>query len=1035
MGSNPPQGNMGASVQTIEIDDNAVTNAKIATHVSTKITGLPTQTQPLAMGSFKITGLANGTVSADAVNLGQLNALVQGLDVKSSVRVASTADLTLSGEQTIDGVLTSADRILVKEQTLGENNGIYVTDAGAWTRSTDADVSADVTAGLFTFVEEGTVNGDNGYILITNDPIVLGTTPLVFTQFTGLGQVTAGAGLTKTLNTIDVIGTTNRILVNADDVDISPNYVGQTSITTLGTIGTGTWEGGVISDTFLSDTWNANKDAAGFTLQNVKFKNGTPPDFEDETLRIFNPAGTFRFKIIASAIAGDRRITLPLLTGNDSFVFENHIQTLAGKTLTTPTIASFTNATHTHLNAAGGGTITEAAISDLGTLVALKADNLSVFAATTSSQLAGVISDETGSGLLVFGTSPTIVTPTIASFTNATHDHEDAAGGGVLVAAALPSTIVYNDQANTYSGAGTQNFGNADLILGTGKLQFQTNMFISKDTDDMALDVEAGAAILFREGTTARFTMDSAGISLQDNNISRVKLLEINNPADTFQYIFTGSAILADRVLTLPLLTGADTVVTEAHIQNITKKTFPGTDPNQFEDNGLQIQNPANTFVYTIQSSAIGASRTATIPLLTGNDSFVFEAHIQNISNKIFLGTNPNQFEDDALQIQNPANTFVYTIKASALITSSKDLTLPLITANDTFAVLGLGQTFTGANIFDLGVVINEGGTDSDTRIEGNGQTNLFFTDASTDRIGMGTNVPDNALHLLRASNVDLKIESTGVDTLAGIRLQNDVQEYRIMVDGANSDILSIVDVTDSGAQRFSIDTSGNVKINSGFLELTEIASPSNPAANDAKFFAKDVGGITKPFWRDSAGTESDLTISPIGKHDIGFSATSFIERATNPPATSGLQTRELPTNDINISYWEFTNAGGVQAIQGQQFLPRNFDNATITAFAYWTAPSGTGNVAWKIKLLFRSNDDPLDAALGAETEIVDTLIAANDLMVSSSGALTVTGSADNDMVIVQVERDPADAQDTFTGDAQLLGVKLVITTDAATAA
>ncbi|MFN9958910.1 MAG: hypothetical protein ACK55I_37945, partial [bacterium] len=112
---------------------------------------------------------------------------------------------TLSGAQTIDGVsVIAGDRVLVKDQTTGADNGIYVCAAGAWSRSDDANVSADVTSGMFVFVEEGTVNGDNGYVLTTNNPITLGTTALTFTQFSGAGQVTAGAGLTKTGNTLNV---------------------------------------------------------------------------------------------------------------------------------------------------------------------------------------------------------------------------------------------------------------------------------------------------------------------------------------------------------------------------------------------------------------------------------------------------------------------------------------------------------------------------------------------------------------------------------------------------------------------------------------------------------------------------------------------------------------------------------------------------------------------------------------------------------------------------------------------------------------
>jgi hypothetical protein len=103
------------------------------------------------------------------------------------------------------------------------------------------------------FVEEGTSNADSGWVLTTNNPIVIGGasgTALAFAQFSGAGQITAGAGLTKTGSTLDVVGTANRITVNADSVDIASTYAGQTSITTLGTVGTGIWQGAVISPSY-----------------------------------------------------------------------------------------------------------------------------------------------------------------------------------------------------------------------------------------------------------------------------------------------------------------------------------------------------------------------------------------------------------------------------------------------------------------------------------------------------------------------------------------------------------------------------------------------------------------------------------------------------------------------------------------------------------------------------------------------------------------------------------------------------------------
>jgi len=204
------------------------------------------------------------------VNKSYVDAVANGLDVKASVRVATTANLAGSynngngtitassnGAISIDGVSLSVDdRILVKDQTTQTQNGFYkVTTVGSGsaafviTRTPDADAASELTGGAFTFVEEGTANADNGYVLTTNGTPTLGTTNITFEQFSGAGQISAGAGLTKTGNTIDAVGTSNRISVSANAIDISTSYVGQTSITTLGTITTGTWTGTAIAAT------------------------------------------------------------------------------------------------------------------------------------------------------------------------------------------------------------------------------------------------------------------------------------------------------------------------------------------------------------------------------------------------------------------------------------------------------------------------------------------------------------------------------------------------------------------------------------------------------------------------------------------------------------------------------------------------------------------------------------------------------------------------------------------------------------------
>ena len=159
----------------------------------------------VSLNSQKITSLATPTATTDAATKGYVDSVSQGLDVKDSVKVAPTANITLSGTQTIDGVAVSADeRVLVKDQSTASQNGLYLCKASAWERTTDLATGANA-AGMFTFVEQGTVNADNGFTCTSNTgSAVVGTNNLAFAQFSGAGSVTAGDGLDKSGNTMSV---------------------------------------------------------------------------------------------------------------------------------------------------------------------------------------------------------------------------------------------------------------------------------------------------------------------------------------------------------------------------------------------------------------------------------------------------------------------------------------------------------------------------------------------------------------------------------------------------------------------------------------------------------------------------------------------------------------------------------------------------------------------------------------------------------------------------------------------------------------
>lgn len=234
-----------------------------------------------------------GTPTDDAhvATKGYVDAVRTGLDVKESVKLATNAVLPAysyasnvitagaNGALTVDGIAVDAGlRILVKNEISSNAayNGIYVvTDTGSpstpfiLTRASDADSNLEVTPGMFTFVEQGATWADTGWVLQTDGTVTLGSTNLTFVQFSAAGQLSAGNGLTKTGLTLDVVGTADRITANADSIDIASTYAGQTSITTLGTITTGTWDATTVAVTA------GGTGAESFTDNGVIYGNGS----------------------------------------------------------------------------------------------------------------------------------------------------------------------------------------------------------------------------------------------------------------------------------------------------------------------------------------------------------------------------------------------------------------------------------------------------------------------------------------------------------------------------------------------------------------------------------------------------------------------------------------------------------------------------------------------------------------------------------------------------------------------------------------
>ena len=503
----------------------------------------------------------------DAASKSYVDATANGLDVKASVRAASTAAGTLSSAfangETMDGVtLATNDRILIKDQTDGTENGIYtVNGSGAPTRATDFDADAEVTAGAFTFVEEGTTNGDTGHVLSTNGSITVGSTSIAFTQFSGAGLLTAGTGLTKTGNTLNAVGG-DGIVANANDmaIDIAADSAlafsggkldvtvdlsdatnditgtlaagnGGTGVTSLGNVTdagssriaiTGGTGAAISAMTFDVTESNLNLASIGGTLAlgsqvggTLAIANGgtggTSASGARTALGLAIGSDVQAYDADLDAISALAKTDGGIIVGNGSaFVLESGATARTSLGLGTGDTPTFNGA------AMGAAKITGLAAPTAGTDAATKA-----YVDTASSTIASTVAGGTGSGSVTFGSD----TLTIAGTTN----EIETSFSGTTLTIGIPTnptlsgnaTITGNltVQGSTNSVNSTQvNVQNAFVFEGASADAHETTLSIEDPTADRTITLpNATGQLVLRDSTD---TLTNKTIAFASNTFS-----------------------------------------------------------------------------------------------------------------------------------------------------------------------------------------------------------------------------------------------------------------------------------------------------------------------------------------------------------------------------------------------------------------------------------------------------------------------------------------------------------------------------------
>lgn len=462
-----------------------------------------TMTGAIAMSNNKVTGLGTPSADTDAATKAYVDSVAQGIDAKASCAAATTGNVTLSGTQTIDGyALTSGQRVLVKDQSAAADNGIYVVAAGSWSRATDANTWDELVA-AFTFVEHGTTNANNGYICTIPVIGTLGTTPVTWAQFSGAGQITAGTGMSKTGNTLNVnTASSSRIVVGADDIDLATT--------------------GVIADTYKSVSVDSYGRVTGGTNPTTLAGFGIGDAYtQTQTNTLLNAKLSTTGGTMSGALAmGTNKITgLGDPTNAQDAATKNYIDTIFGST-TSAAASAATATTQAGIATTQAGIATTQA-GNAATSATGAATSLFNFRAQYLGPAASDPSTDGNGNALTAGDL----------YYNSSVNEMRVYSGSVWVAAYIPAGGYLPLTGGTMTGAIT--FAGGQTFPGTGDVTLAGTQTLTNKTINIANNTLTGVQPTLVSGTSIKTVnstslLGSGDVAVQPTLVSGTNIKTIN---------------------------------------------------------------------------------------------------------------------------------------------------------------------------------------------------------------------------------------------------------------------------------------------------------------------------------------------------------------------------------------------------------------------------------------------------------------------------------------------------------------------------